>query len=522
MAAILVSAIDHLNRYVIAGLALLAVITVYSVYHVIYNLFFSPIAGFPGPKLAAATGWVEFYYDYFKQGAYIYEIEKMHKKYGPIVRINPEELSLHDPTFYNEIYCIESKRRTDNYNHFGKGIDFDGSHFLTTDHDAHRRRRKPLEPYFSRKGVMQLEKSVLHETVRKLEKRLQALEGTGNVVRLDYVFTAYTGDVIGKVCCEDREEFLEDPEFAPYWYELLHSIIKSIPLFMGLPWIINIVNLIPESVITWADPRSKKMIEYKQLTNRHIEIAKSQKLQGTESKSEKPSLLRYLVNSDLPESELSVERLSKEAQVLLGAGTVSTARTLDFICYYILANKDIQTKLQDELRDIMANYPQQIPSFVQLEKLPYLTSLIKEGLRLSFGNMHRLPRVSPDVAIQYKQWTIPPGVPVGMSAYLQHVDPSAYENPFKFDPDRWMGEPSPLLARNYVPFTRGSRNCLGMNLAYAEMYLALAVLFRPGGPNFQLFETDESDIIQVHDFLLPLPRLDSKGMRVTIGSHDEK
>lgn len=45
---------------------------------------------------------------------------------GPIVRINPEELSLHDPTFYNEIYCIESKRRTDNYNHFGKGIDFDG------------------------------------------------------------------------------------------------------------------------------------------------------------------------------------------------------------------------------------------------------------------------------------------------------------------------------------------------------------------------------------------------------------
>ncbi|TVY39771.1 Cytochrome P450 monooxygenase [Lachnellula occidentalis] len=510
MAASLVSAIAHLNRYVVAGLALSAAITVYSFYHVIYNLFFSPIAGFPGPKLAAATGWVEFYHDYWKQGAYIYEIEKMHQKYGPIVRINPEELSLHDPSFYNEIYCIESKRRTDNYNHFGKGIDFD-------DHDAHRRRRKPLEPYFSRKGVMELEKSTLHPTVRKLEKRFDAVKGTGTVVRLDYAFTAYTGDVIGKVCCEDREEFLEDPDFAPYWYELLHSIIKSIPLFMGLPWIINIVNLIPESVITWADPRSKKMIEYKQLTNRHIEIAKSQKLQGTESKNEKPSLLRFLVNSDLPESELSVDRLSKEAQVLLGAGTVSTARTLDFICYYVLANKGIQTKLQDELRDIMANYPEQIPSFVQLEKLPYLASLIKEGLRLSFGNMHRLPRVSPDVAIQYKQWTIPPGVPVGMSAYLMHVDPSAYENPFKFDPDRWMGEQNPNLARNYVPFARGSRNCLGMNLAYAEMYLALAVLFRPGGPNFQLFETDESDVIQVHDFLLPLPRLDSKGMRVTIG-----
>lgn len=48
------------------------------------------------------------------------------------------------------------------------------------------------------------------------------------------------------------------------------------------------------------------------------------------------------------------------------------------------------------------------------------------------------------------------------------------------------------------------------------MYLALAVLFRPGGPKFELFDTDESDVVQVHDFLLPLPRLDSKGVRVMV------
>lgn len=116
------------------------------------------------------------------------------------------------------------------------------------------------------------------------------------------------------------------------------------------------------------------------MTDRHIEIAKEQKLQHAKIGS-KPSLLTYLVNCELPESELSVERLSKEAQVLLGAGTVSTARTLDFICYYVLANEAIRRKLQDELAEIMGNYPAQIPSFVQLEKLPYLTALIKEGLR---------------------------------------------------------------------------------------------------------------------------------------------
>lgn len=82
MPSILWSAVADFNRYLVFGTAILVVIAVYFVSHVIYNLFFSPIAGFPGPKLAAATGWVEFYHDYFRQGRYIYEIEKMHQKYG--------------------------------------------------------------------------------------------------------------------------------------------------------------------------------------------------------------------------------------------------------------------------------------------------------------------------------------------------------------------------------------------------------------------------------------------------------
>lgn len=45
---------------------------------------------------------------------------------GPIVRVNPDELSIHDPTFYNEIYVTESKRRTNAHDVFCKGIDFDG------------------------------------------------------------------------------------------------------------------------------------------------------------------------------------------------------------------------------------------------------------------------------------------------------------------------------------------------------------------------------------------------------------
>ena len=48
------------------------------------------------------------------------------------------------------------------------------------------------------------------------------------------------------------------------------------------------------------------------------------------------------------------------------------------------------------------------------------------------------------------------------------------------------------------------------------MYIALGILLRPGGPNMQIFETDESDVAQAVDFLMPVPKLDSRGTRVML------
>lgn len=95
------------------------------------------------------------------------------------------------------------------------------------------------------------------------------------------------------------------------------------------------------------------------------------------------TLFRHLVNSDLPPSELTDERLSKEAQVLIGTGTITTAGTLGFICYYIMANPAIRKRLAEELKDVMEGYPQKKPTWAQLEKITYLQALIQESLRYS-------------------------------------------------------------------------------------------------------------------------------------------
>ncbi|KAI4273156.1 MAG: hypothetical protein LQ337_004828 [Flavoplaca oasis] len=267
----------------------------------------------------------------------------------------------------------------------------------------------------------------------------------------------------------------------------------------------SLVSLIPKPVLPWFDSRCQTFNHFKQLATVHIAAAKEAKTKSDVSgrtSTVHTSLFCHIFSSEIPPSELSVERLTKEAEVLLGAGTVSTGRTLDFISYYVLADRNIRKRLEEELDEVMADYPRVTPKLVELEKLDYLKALIKEGLR--YGVMHRLPRCSPDHAIQYKTWTIPKGV-------------GSYRNVF-FIPDRWLGEVPALMARNLVPFSRGSRQCLGMNLAMAELYIVLAVLYRSGGAKLELFETQESDVTPAHDFLIPLPRLDSKGVRVVLRS----
>jgi cytochrome P450 len=96
----------------------------------------------------------------------------------------------------------------------------------------------------------------------------------------------------------------------------------------------------------------------------------------------KPTIFRQLArNSSLTGPQWSADRLTKEAQILMGAGSVSPARTLHFIAFYLLSNYHMRKRLEEELSSVMCEWPDKIPALSQLERLPYLQALIKEGLR---------------------------------------------------------------------------------------------------------------------------------------------
>lgn len=212
---------------------------------------------------------------------------------------------------------------------------------------------------------------------------------------------------------------------------------------------------------------------------------------------------------------------------MVGARSHTVAWTLSVACYEILSSPTILEKLKSELSTVQNLNENLAAVLAKLEKLPYLTAVIKEALRLGYGVSMRIPRIAPDTTLRYKDWEIPPGTSVAMTTVLLHQDPEIFPQPLEFRPERWLNDGSSKLDRYLTSFSAGSRVCLSMNLAWAELYMTLYFLFsRFGGAEvrgdrdraiLELYQTSKSDV-EIKDFFFPTVQEDSKGIRLVVKS----
>ena len=187
------------------------------------------------------------------------------------------------------------------------------------------------------------------------------------------------------------------------------------------------------------------------------------------------------------------------------------------ICFHIIDNPAVYKRVHQELVEAIP-YPTVMPSWPELQKLPYLSACIEEGLRIGFGTVQRSPRISP-TPVQYHQYTIPAGTPVSQDSYHMHLHDEIFPDSYTYKPERWLGDPCgpdglKKLSRYMVAFGRGARMCLGMHMAYAELYIMISSMMRRF--DFELYETDRSDVDFHVDWLTPHAKLDSKGVRVLV------
>ena len=125
-------------------------------------------------------------------GQYTLHIKSLHEKYGPIIRINPYELHISDPSYYDTLYASSaSGEKRDKWGWYTKQFGTPGAMFATTDHDQHKSRRAALNRFFSMASVRRLQ-PLLDEKLQRLLGRLSAAQVSGDIIPLEYAFAAFT------------------------------------------------------------------------------------------------------------------------------------------------------------------------------------------------------------------------------------------------------------------------------------------------------------------------------------------
>lgn len=180
------------------------------------------------------------------------------------------------------------------------------------------------------------------------------------------------------------------------------------------------------------------------------------------------TIIHDILRSDsLPAAEKEFDRVSDEVDTVTDAGLETVAQTLRFTVYYLYRDHTLFHRLRTELRDLSSSLNgegQDEPTLAHLERLPYFTAVITEGLRMSPGLSTRLARIAPDRTLVYgDKWVIPAGTPVSMTPLLMHWDERVYADARRFEPERWMDETRMRkMEKRFAPFSRGTRMCLGM------------------------------------------------------------
>ncbi|KAH6609558.1 hypothetical protein Trco_002904 [Trichoderma cornu-damae] len=490
---------DHISmqHQLLAGITCL--LLVHRLVLILYRTQLHPLSRFPGPKLAASTSLYSHYFNFVQGGNFIRQLEHLHDTYGPIVRTHPNELHIRDMEAYNTVFKVGSRFEKDPGFY---GFPFEGSHFNMVTLKQAKPRRDLLQPHLSKSAVGGVQQ-VLEKSVWKFIDLLERRRAENRGVDLSLAFRCVTADMFLGYAFSRPLEALSCPDFKYPPAMNMDAILmasflaKNFRLPFTVLW--RVASSLPPFMLKCLGVSF--VFDFQQdCKNMLLDLIKQK-----ETKNLPPhptTMLDSLIAAaeDKSAPMLSIRDLTSEVVVLLFAGAEAASLTLTLGTYHLLEDRDMLLKLQTELSAVMAD-KRTLPPLAALQRLPYLTGVIKEALRVAHGAPGKLPRITPQEGATLCGQRIPPKTPVSFSHWVYHYDPSIFPDPTRFDPERWIGSKNGDLDKHLLSFSKGSRSCIGINLAYAELYLLFASFFRNFEPT--LDGTDAEDM-EVRDYYAPM------------------
>ncbi|RPA76094.1 cytochrome P450 [Ascobolus immersus RN42] len=451
----------------------------HALFTAIYNVYFHPLRNFPGPFWAKVTIFYEYYWDNIQDGQFTnhcYEV--LHPKYGPVVRVAPHKLRVNGTGDFFKIHAMGTTFTKDP--HFYSHGNREGVLALL-ENKPHHERRKLLAPLFSKTTIAKLQ-PLVQEKIDRLLIRIKADERKAGLRRDRYVFDCFryfqaiVSDVLMKFAFEKSYDALGQESLTHSLLESSEKLIENIPTFKYLPgWAHKIIQAVPPWLAQIIlKPIGEHSRFQAQIFTEIVDLFKRKNagLLKPRAANEPPTVFSELI--DIYPSE---HALSNDSVTIYSAGSITVTHNLSHAVFLLAKNKVIHQRVFQEIKAIWPTLETR-PSYEQLEKLPYLTAVVKEVLRLSPGVIGGIARRVPKGGVTLSDRFIPEDTSIDSSIYNMNMNPDVFHDPFKFDPERWLQPDSILLEKYSVSFGLGSRNCLGIYLAYLEIYMILAAIIR--------------------------------------------
>ncbi|KAK1585976.1 cytochrome P450 [Colletotrichum navitas] len=450
----------------------LAGLLAYLLGYAIYQLFFSPLRNFPGPKL-----WAISYLPYFRlytSGHAHRTILKLHQQYGPFVRVGPTHISINHPEA-PEIVKGHNKNG-ENPKDKWHNMAF-RNNILGANREDHQRFRRVLSHGFSAQSMLD-QQSIIKEYVDKLFKKLhEKSQGDSEPIDMVKLFNYTTFDIIGDLAFGEPFGCLDGGTYHP-WVALIFQSVKNLSFLTSsnrLPWIGPLLRMtIPRSLAT-------KLAENMALTREKV---RKRLHLGTRRPDFMDAMIR---KSESAGSAMTFDELVSNSFILIGAGSETTSTALSATTFFLATNPACLEKLTNEVMSAFASENQ--IDMLSVQKLTYMSAVLNESLRLYPAAPGPQPRMAKEGGTDILGEFVPEGTSIDIWQWSMYHNPDYWARVEEFIPERWLDDPRFVndARKAFQPFSVGTRNCIGKNLANAEMRLIMARLIW----NFEIRPTED-------------------------------
>jgi cytochrome P450 len=442
----------------------------YLVLSAIYNVFFHPLRNQPGPKLYAASR-ITWSLD-FISGKSQYRLNELHKKYGDVVRIGPNELSYVNPQVWKEVYASriggQMQKDPDHYTKHDKTPEL----HVSGDED-HTRMRRLISHAFSDKALRDQE-YIMQSYYDLLMQRLHEVASTGRSVDVKQWIAWALFDLFGDLCVGEPFGCLREKKGHP-WCDIITDAVQAfgyIGLILRIPGIKTLMNM------PGAFAVAKLVLPAKRLEQAawHTQFSTDMADKRIAMKTDRPDFMSFILKAN-DEKGLTVPEIRANTNVLILGGSDTSTTFLNGSIWYLCKNPSKYKLLTDEIREAFkTNEDITLTNTIQLK---YLNAVIEEGLRIYPPVPGNNPRLIPKGGATILGEHLPEGTSVSIAHFPMFHNPGNFKDPGDYVPERWLGDPRYASDNKqaHQPFSYGPRNCIGKSLAWGEMRLALAKFF---------------------------------------------